>query len=185
MPRVVELPVWDPLLRLLHLLLAVSVTGAFLLGDWLHRPDHQWHEWLGYTALGVALLRILWGFIGPRHARFTDFVRGPRRTAAYALALLRRTEPRHVGHNPLGGWMVLALLANTLVAGLSGWLGTTDRFWGDPLLQDLHALSGQAFLPLVVLHLAGVAFTSWRHGESLVRAMLHGRKAAPGPHDVE
>lgn len=180
-----ELRVWDPLLRLLHWGLAASVSGAFLLGDWLHRPDHTWHERFGYAALGIALLRGVWGFVGPRHARFADFVRGPRRTAAYAWALLRRDEPRYLGHNPLGGWMVLALLLNTLLAGITGWLGTTDAFWGDALVQDLHSLSGEAFVPLVVLHLAGVGFTSWRHRESLVRAMVTGRKPAPGPGDVE
>jgi cytochrome b len=183
-PRL-ELPVWDPLLRCLHWLLAASVIGAFLLGDWLHRPDHQWHEWLGYTALAAALLRSAWGFVGPRHARFASFVRGPRRTAAYAAALVRGAEPRYLGHNPLGGWMVVALLVNTLLAGLTGWLGTTDAYWGDPLVQDLHAASGQAFLPLVLLHWIGVGFTSWRHRESLVRAMFTGRKAAPRPGDVE
>jgi cytochrome b len=179
-----ELRVWDPLLRGLHWGLAFSVIGAFLLGDWLHRPDHHWHEWLGYAALGIALLRIGWGFVGPRPARFGSFVRGPRRTGAYAAALLRRAEPRYLGHNPLGAWMVLALLGNTLLAGVSGWLGTTDAYWGDPLVQDLHALAGQAFLPLVLLHWAGVAHASWRHRESLVRAMVNGRKAASGPDDV-
>ena len=177
--------VWDPLVRLLHWGLAASVIGAFLLGDWLHRPDHAWHERLGYAALAIVALRAAWGVVGPRHARFTGFVRGPRATWAYLRQLLRHTEPRYLGHNPLGGWMVVALLLNTLLAGASGWLGTTDAYWGEPWVQDLHAWSGQAFLPLVALHLAGVVFTSLRHRESLVRAMLTGRKPAPAPGDVE
>lgn len=179
-----QVRVWDLALRLMHWALAGSVIGAFLLGDWLHRPDHVWHERLGYAALAVAGLRCVWGFIGPRHARFASFVRGPRATLRYLGQLLRRTEPRYLGHNPLGGWMVLLLLANTLLAAGSGWLGTTDAYWGEPWVQDLHAWSGQAFLPLVGLHLAGVVFTSWRHRESLVRAMLTGRKAAAGPGDI-
>lgn len=183
-PRL-ELPVWDPLVRVMHWVLAGSVIAAFLLGDWLHRPDHTWHERLGYVALGTAALRIVWGLCGSRTARFASFVRPPAATAAYLRALLRGGEPRYLGHNPLGGWMVVALLANVLLAGGTGWLGTTDAFWGEPWLQDLHAASGQAFLPLVGLHLAGVAFTSWRHRESLVRAMLNGRKRAPEPGDVE
>lgn len=177
--------VWDPVVRLLHWGLAGSVIGAFLLGDWLHRPDHTWHERLGYAALAIVVLRLCWGWIGPAPARFSSFVRGPRATWTYARAVLHQAEPRHLGHNPLGGWMVVALLLNTLVAGVSGWLGTTDAFWGEPWVQDLHAWSGEAFLPLVLLHWAGVAFTSWRHRESLVRAMVTGRKPAARPGDVE
>lgn len=172
-------------MRLLHWGLAGSVIGAFLLGDWLHRGDHTWHERLGYAALAIAVLRVLWGFVGPRHARFAGFVRGPGSTWAYLLRVLRGTEPRYLGHNPLGAAMVVLLLANTLLAAGSGWLGTTDAYWGEPWVQDLHAWSGQAFLPLVVLHLAGVVFTSWRHHESLVRAMVTGDKPPARAGDIE
>jgi cytochrome b len=182
---VIELQVWDPFLRVLHWTLAASVTGAWLLGEPFHLPDHTWHEWLGYLALVTAALRVVWGFVGPRHARFTGFVRGPARTWAYARAVLAHREPRYLGHNPLGGWMVLALLLNVFVTAGSGWLGTTDEYWGVEWVQETHAWAGELFLPLVVLHLAGVLFTSLRHREKLVRAMLNGRKAAPGPGDVD
>lgn len=180
-----EQPVWDAVLRGLHGLLAVSVIAAWLLGDWLHQPDHEWHEWLGYLALAVAVVRLGWGLAGPRHARFASFVRGPAATWAYARALLRHREPRYLGHNPLGGWMVVVLLGNVVITGVSGWLGTTDAFWGEPWVQDTHALAGQLFLPLVALHVAGVVFTSWRHRESLARAMVTGRKRAAQPGDID
>jgi cytochrome b len=182
---VIELRVWDPVLRLLHWSLAASVIGAWLLGDWLHQPDHQWHEWLGYTALAVALLRIVWGAVGPRHARFASFVRGPLATWRYARAVWVHREARYLGHNPLGAWMVLALLLNVLVTAGSGWLGTTDAYWGVEWVQETHAWAGQLFVPLVLLHLAGVAFTARRHREKLVRAMVTGRKPAPGPQDID
>lgn len=180
-----EQPVWDALLRALHWLLAASVIAAWLLGDWLHQPDHEWHEWLGYLAWTVAVVRLGWGLIGPRHARFTSFVQGPVATSAYTRSLLQHREPRYLGHNPLGGWMVVALLANVIVTAVTGWLGTTDAFWGEPWVQDSHAIAGQLFLPLVGLHVAGVVFTSWRHRESLVRAMVTGRKRAAQPGDID
>jgi cytochrome b len=103
-------------------------------------------------------------------------VRSPRHTWHYAQAVLARREPRHLGHNPLGAWMVVALLACTVGAGFSGWLYTTDRFWGVEWVETLHAVLGKAFVPLVVLHWLGVAHASWRHRENLVAAMLHGHK---------
>jgi len=94
-------------------------------------------------------------------------------------------EPRYLGHNPLGGWMVMALLSMVAAAGLSGWLSVTDRFWGVAWVQELHEALANALFLLVGLHIAGVVFTSLRHRENLVRAMLTGRKRAPEPGDVD
>ena len=178
--------VWDPLVRMLHWTLVLAVAAAtasiWMLGG-LHQPA-------GYVALGVLVVRVLWGFAGGqrdspmRFARFTQFVRRPRATLAYARALLQHREPRYIGHNPLGGWMVLALL--TCVAGLAltGWLYTADWFWGDERVEQAHAALAWWLLLLVVVHLAGVIFTSLRHRENLVRAMLTGTKREPAGHDV-
>ena len=100
-----------------------SCLGTFALAGW-HQPA-------GYAALAIVLLRLLWGGIGSPYARFRQFIRGPRATWAYLLAVLQRREPRHFGHNPLGACMVLALLACVGALGLTGWLYTTDMFWGD------------------------------------------------------
>ena len=105
-------------------------------------------------------------------------------TVAYARAILNHTEARYVGHNPLGGWMVVALLADAIATGLTGWLYTTDRFWGVQWVEELHSLLGHALIPLLLLHVAGAVFTSWRHRENLIAAMLHGRKPAAQPHDI-
>lgn len=112
-------------------------------------------------------------------------MRGPRHTLRHASAVLRRREPRHLGHNPLGGWRVVALLACVVVLAASGWLYTTDAWWGDPDLEALHRLLAWLLLGLVGLHLAGGGpHASLRHRENLVAAMIGGRKRAPCPHDI-
>ena len=145
----------------------------------------RWHEPIGYAALGIVAARIAWGFLGGRHARFASFVRGPAATAAYAGCVLARREPRYLGHNPLGGWMVLALLACVGALGVTGWLyAATDMFWGEAWLERLHAMLAWLLLAFIAVHVAGVLFTSLRHRENLVRAMVDGAKPAPQPGDI-
>jgi cytochrome b len=173
--------VWPRTIRLLHWGLAGCVIASFVT----HEGGGRVHEWTGYGALLIALVRCL---IGLRKSQghlvtqsddvtaFSNFVRGPRATWQYLQTVLARREPRFVGHNPLGGWMIVLLLADVILTGFTGWLYTTDRFWGYAWLGNLHNLLGHAFVPLVALHLAGVAYTSWRHRENLPAAMLHGKK---------
>jgi cytochrome b len=172
--------VWDPLVRVGHWALAISVAGA-----WLTRTGGgAWHEWIGYASLALVALRVMYGWTGPRRARFADFVRGFDATLDYAQRLPHGREARYVGHNPLGGWMVVALLVNIALVGASGWLYTTDAFWGDARVEATHNALANALLVLVTLHVAGVVATSIRHRENLVAAMLHGRKRGPAGDDV-
>lgn len=167
--------VWDPLVRVGHWLLVATVALA-----WLTREGGgARHEWLGYAALAIVAVRIVWGFTGPTHARFAQFVHPPAATLEYTRRVIGGSEPRYLGHNPLGGWMVLALLLTVALTGLSGWLYTTDRFWGVEWVERVHALLADLLLILVGAHVAGVLYTSLRHRENLVAAMLHGRKRAP------
>jgi cytochrome b len=168
-------PVWSVALRLLHWTLAGAMIASFVThegGGWLH-------EWTGYLALAAACVRVVMGFAASGYWRFSQFVRGAAATLAYARQVWRRQEPHYLGHNPLGGWMVLALLADAVATGLTGWLYTTDRFWGVAWLEELHGALGHALLPLLALHVGGVIFTSWRQRENLAKAMLTGRKRAP------
>ncbi len=110
--------VWDPLQRLLHWGLVASIAIAWLTGE----DGEALHEWAGYAALGIVAVRLIWGVIGPRYARFTQFIRGPQQVIAYARDVVQRREKRYVGHNPLGAVMVLALLATTAATGITGWL---------------------------------------------------------------
>lgn len=164
--------VWDPMVRIGHWGLVISVTLA-----WLSRTGWgAWHERVGYATLAIVALRTVWGWIGPEHARFAEFVRGPSRTLAYAGQMTRRREPRYLGHNPLGGWMILVLLGTTALVGFTGWLYTTDRYWGIEWVEKLHRMLANGLLVLIALHVAGALYASHRHGENLIAAMIHGCK---------
>lgn len=170
--------VWSLAQRLVHWALAACVIGCVALHE-----GGAWHEQLGYAALALALWRVWRGAFGPADERFTRFVRSPAVTLAYARRWRRGHEERHLNHNPLGGWMVLALLASAVLAGGTGALYETDRFWGDPVVYALHQIGGWAFALLAPLHVAGVVLASRRHAENLVTAMLHGRKRAAAGSD--
>lgn len=164
--------VWDPVVRFAHWLLVAAVTGA-----WITRhTGGMWHEMLGYAALAIVVVRLMWGFIGSRPARFDDFVRGPRETLDYARQMCRGREKRHPGHNPLGGWMIVALLLTVMTITISGWLYTTDRFWGVAWMETLHGVSTDVLFALIALHVASVLYASFRYRENLVIAMMHGRR---------
>ena len=163
--------VWPAWQRLLHWALAASVVAAIATHE-LGRP----HEVIGYGSL--ALLRIGLGIAGPHEARFASFVRGPSATLAYARAVRARSAPRHLNHNPLGAWMVLALLGVVTLAAGSGALFATDRFWGLAWLANLHAVSSWSLALLVPLHIAGAILTGHHARENLIAAMVHGRKRA-------
>jgi len=170
-----EIKVWDLLVRLLHWSLVISVVGS-----WLTRDGNELrHVQLGYAALAIVAVRFGWGFVGSRYARFVDFVRPPGETLGYMRALLAHREPRHIGHNPLGGWMIVVLLAT--IAGIcgTGWLYTTDAYWGVAWVGELHEGLTDFLIVLVALHLAGVVFTSIRQRENLVKAMVTGTKRGP------
>ena len=172
--------VWSLFVRLAHWTLVAAVLGA-----WWTRHGGAWHEWLGYLALVVVIARVVCGFAVPdssqatqtsRFVRFRNFVRGPRETLAYARELIRLNEPRHIGHNPLGGWMIVLLIVAVICTAASGVLYTTPQFWGVKWVEDVHEFFANALLALACLHVAGVVFTSFRHHENLLRAMVTGNK---------
>jgi cytochrome b len=179
-----EIQVWDPLVRIFHWGLVAAFTLAWLTQE----EAYDLHLTAGYAVLGLVAFRILWGFVGTRHARFGDFVRGPSRVTAYLRDLRRGSAERFLGHNPAGGIMILLLLAVMLIIALSGValegaenrsgpLGDTRLFYYTDLIKELHEWSSNLALVLVLLHLAGVAHAGWAHGENLVRAMVTGRKS--------
>ena len=179
-PAAPAVKVWDRPVRLLHWALVLSVAFGWI-------TTFVWfgaHQPVGWVALGVVVLRLLWGCVGSRHARFAQFVRGPRATIAYLSGLVARREPRHVGHNPLGAWMIVALLLSVAAVCVSGWLYTTDTLWGDASVEAWHRGLAWALLGLIALHLAGVIFTSLRQRENLAAAMFSGAKRAPREDDV-
>jgi len=173
------LAIWDLPLRLLHWSLALCVAAA-----WLTRSDTgPQHQYWGYAAAGIVTCRFLWGYAGNYYARFSQFVHNVGDTLHYLRLVLRGAAPRYLGHNPLGGWMVLALLLCVGLLGVTGWALNTDLLWGYAWPVRVHQALGWTLLGLIALHLGGVLFTSWQHRENLVAAMFSGRKDG-GEHDA-
>ncbi len=172
--------VWDPFVRTFHWALSASFAVA-----WLSSKDAEGlHNAAGYVAGALVALRVVWGFVGPGYARFAQFVRSPETVIDYLRAIKHGSERRYIGHNPAGGAMIVVLLAATAATAVSGWLLTTDAFWGSTALQRVHSALAHGVLALVVIHLGGVALASLHHHENLVRAMIVGVKRAAGPGDV-
>lgn len=177
--------VWDPALRLFHWALTGLVGFNLYTGLTGGLWQMDWHRYSGYAILTLVLFRLVWGLAGGRHARFRDFVRGPRTVLAYL-----RGDWSGQGHTPLGGWSVVAMLAALLVQAGSGLFASDDIFAKGPLadkvgeatvrsLTALHDLNGSILMALIGLHLTAVAFYSLR-GRDLVRAMITGRRRVAG-----
>jgi len=169
-----DAPVWDVFVRIFHWSLVATFAIAWITADDWDRL----HEWVGYAATALVSARIIWGFVGGKHARFTDFIQSPRTIVTYLRDILRGTERRYLGHNPAGGAMIIALLLGICGLGLSGWMMTLDAYWGVDWVEELHEALSNIVIGLIVLHIGGVILGSFRHRENLIRAMFTGRKRA-------
>lgn len=189
MTHPVFVPVWDIPTRLFHWLLAASVGVAAATGFLGGSSVLVWHVSSGLLAVGLVLARIIWGFTGSTHARFRDFLP----SVGDVMEHLRSDGARHLGHNPLGALMVVALLGLMLVIGVTGLAVLGGLFKTGPLAfwsfdagwtgRELHELAAWGVLVLVALHLGGVLLESRRSRENLARAMLTGvKEARPGDH---
>lgn len=167
-----KVTVWDPLVRVFHWALAGSIAVAWFTSG---HPKGL-HQWAGYTAGVMIAIRLVWGIFGPGHARFVSFVRHPRTVLGYLADIWQGRERRHLGHNPAGGAMIVALLAAVAAQVTIGWLQTTDMFWGVDWIEELHSALAKVILLLIGLHLIGVVVASIRHRENLPVAMITGRK---------
>jgi len=178
--------VWDPLVRVFHWSLVAAFATAYIVEDDLLGV----HVWAGYLVLALIAVRLVWGFIGTRHARFTDFVRGPRAVFGYVGDALRFNAKRYLGHNPAGGAMVIALLLLVTATGISGMalygaqelsgplaplMAGLPGFWGEAL-EEAHEVLANLTLVFIVAHVAGVLFSSLSHHENLIRSMFTGLK---------
>jgi cytochrome b len=179
--------VWDLPLRLGHWALALAVSGAFVT-HWIGDNAFAVHVWCGYAVLVLVAFRLTWGFVGPAHARFADFVRGPRAVLASLPTLTRRGHVPVVGHTRLGGWMILLLLA------LAGTQATLGLFSNDEILEVgplmgyvsealSHRLSGwhgrlaNVILVAVALHVAAALWYRIVLGDDLIGPLVSGYKA--------
>ena len=176
-----DVAVWDPLVRLIHWSLALMI----LLNGAITDGESKLHEWVGYAALGLVGLRMIWAIVGPRHARFSAFPPSVPRAIRYARTVLSGDRTVHLSHNPLGALMVYNLWLAVIALGMTGYMMTTIRFFGLGWVEDMHELIFNWLVISVALHVAGVAFDTWRSGVNLVRAMVVGRKRIPQETEVE
>ncbi|PHQ98205.1 MAG: cytochrome B [Marinosulfonomonas sp.] len=172
--------VWDPLVRIFHWALVLSFAIAWISAESLD----DLHIWAGYAAAALIGFRLIWGLIGPRYARFTQFIKGPGTVLGYLKSMLRGSEPRYVGHNPVGGAMILALLTSLGGTSWTGWLLTLPKWERSDWLEEGHEIIAGVTLALVVLHIVGVIVASWRHRENLVLSMVNGQKRSASPDEI-
>ena len=183
------LRVWDLPVRLFHwalvALVLVSFTTAQIGGNAM-----QYHEWSGLTILTLVLFRVLWGFAGSTYARFGAFLRGPRSALDYARTLLRGRPAFHAGHNPLGGWMILLLLASLLVQAGTGLFANDDIMIEGPLVKHvsketsdlltrIHHFNFNVLAALVTVHVGAALYYLRAKRENLILPLVTGRKQVP------
>jgi len=203
MPQSIK--VWDILVRLFHWSLVLFFTLAYLTGE---GDMESLHAWIGYLIAGLIGLRLIWGFVGSKYARFTNIIYRPAEIKAYLSSLLTRHPKHYLGHNPAGGAMVISML---LVLSLVTWTGleTYAAEGKGPLAQisleiptahadswehdggyrdreefweDIHEFVVHLMLFLIFIHITGVVVSSLLHGENLPRAMISGRKQLKDEH---
>lgn len=182
----VRAKLWDGPTRIVHWALVILIGFAW----WSVKANQtEWHLWAGYGILGLIVFRLIWGFVGSSSARFTTFVKGPAKTLAYAKTLSKRSVTDMAGHNPLGGWSVVAILAaiiSQVVTGLfsvdvdgleSGPLSDRVSFETGRLFAKWHHLSFTAIKLLVVLHLTAIVFYALYKRTNLIVPMITGFRA--------
>lgn len=167
--------VWDAPTRVFHWLLAASFAGAYLTSESERFRDI--HVLLGYTLLGLIGFRLLWGFVGTRHARFRAFAFGPRQVIGYVRSLLSPAPKHYVGHNPAGSWAIYLILGLGILCGITGYASYAEI--GGDWMEELHESIAGGMLAVVVIHVSGVIVSSLLHRENLVRSMINGYKTGP------
>lgn len=177
-PSIQRIRVWDLPTRIFHWSLVICVVGAFVTVKagvlWM-----DWHMRFGLAALALLCFRVVWGLVGPRYARFSQFLKGPGAVLQY----FRQPESHLAGHNPLGGWSVMLMLAAFGFQTVSGLFTTDDVLTSGPLtylssawtatLTNLHKANEWVLIGIVALHVAAIVFHQWR-GKKLIGPMIHG-----------
>jgi len=206
----VKVKVWDIWVRTFHWSLVVLFVIAYFTAE----EENILHIYSGYAVLGLVIFRMLWGFVGSKYARFCDFIYPPKQVIQYIQGMVAGKPEHYLGHNPLGGWMTVALLAGLLVVSVTGLklyaneegrgpLASTDQLIiidnafanrdededkehsgrkrnngenDEEMWEELHEVSTNITLLLILLHILGVFISSRLHHENLVKAMITGNK---------
>lgn len=162
--------------RFFHWVFAISFITAFLIAENVDDESviFTYHMFLGLTMALAVVLRVVWGFVGSRYARFSSFDLKPSSLVEYGKRVLTSKTIRQMGHNPASSWAALAMMAFTLGLVLTGLLMTQDIY--KEFLEDVHELLGKAFLITAILHVAGVVLHSIKHKDKIGLSMILGTK---------
>jgi cytochrome b len=198
-----EIKVWDIGVRVFHWSLVVLFFISYVSGD----EESLLHVYSGYGVLGLVVFRVVWGVVGTKYARFSNFIVGPKTAALYARSLLTSRPVHYLGHNPIGGWMVIALLILLIATSWSGLVlygaeghgplanqqvsimslahanGDDNEERddeGDEFWEEIHEALAQVTLLFVFMHIGGVLIGSMLHRENLIKAMVTGYKNKKG-----
>ncbi|WP_174874838.1 cytochrome b/b6 domain-containing protein [Vogesella oryzae] len=164
--------VWDPFVRMFHW----TLVSCVMLNLFILEEGKLAHRWSGYIATGLVLARIVWGFIGSKHARFASFFPTPSRLGAHLSAVKTGEHPQVIGHNPLGALMMFALMGLVLSLGVTGYMMGMDAYYEEDWLIDIHGTIANTLMALVGLHALAAIVMSRVERVNLVRAMITGVK---------
>ncbi len=205
-----RIQVWDLFVRASHWLIVIG----FFIAYFTEEDTMTVHAWAGYVVGALILLRIVWGLVGPRYARFSDFIYRPTAVLNYFWALVTGHAKRYVGHSPTGGAMIILLMVSLAATVGTGLIVYAQAHAAGPLapfitqqtgplevgaardntkgeerenesaLEEVHETLANVTLALVLFHVLGIVWASFVHRENLVIAMLTGRKRAPGIDEI-
>lgn len=170
-----RIKVWDLLVRVFHWCLVIG----FFANSFLVDEESALHQWLGYAIVGLIGVRILWGFVGSPHARFSDFPVDPPAVMKQLRDISTGRTRSEVGHTPLGAMMIYNLLGTLVLVGATGYMMTTVTFWGIGWVEELHEMLVGWAQVSVVLHIGAVIWESRRTGVNLPKSMVTGYKDIP------
>ncbi len=173
--------VWDPLVRLIHWSLAIAIILNGVIVD----EESSLHEWMGYFAVGLIGIRLIWGLIGSSHARFSAFPPNPVAAIRHLVALSRGDKTVHLSHNPIGALMRYNIWLTVLLLGITGYMMGTISFFGVDWVEEAHEMVFNWLVFSIILHIGGVMFDTLRTGVHIVSAMINGRKRIPEDSPIE
>ena len=178
-PKTRQVKVWDILVRVTHWTVAAGIIANLLFTE----DGSDLHAYVGYTVVGLVVIRLLWGLIGTRYARFTNFFPTPTRLKRHLSDLsARRVDEQHLGHNPLAAIMIFTLWVVIIGLGLTGYLMEADIFsntellGNEDLLEEVHELLANSLYLLVPLHIISAIVVSYWERQNLIKSMITGKK---------
>jgi len=173
MPITKQVRVWDILVRVTHWTVAAGITANLLFTE----EGSELHQYVGYTVVGLVVIRLLWGLVGTRYARFSDFFPTPARLKRHLSDLsVRHKDEQHLGHNPLAALMMLSLWAVIIGLGISGYLMEANIFGNKEILEEIHELLANSLYLLVPLHIISAIAMSYWERQNLIKSMITGNK---------